>query len=213
MKKSTNKKSKRDLEVEIVHRPTKDATASPKAKAKPTAKNLPAKVESHLAKKGLDASTLNSAARDLYRKIRDDDTASLHLKELANMLRINARLIRDLSAALDQKLETRGVYALSTIMSQQREVIADIRAVTDQSQQIELISTKILQPAATNQAQVLTSMFYQLRRLITETSNPKQAQFALRQLENVMADIARDTQTTFESVSAKISDVLSAATK
>ena len=54
-------------------------------------------------------------------------------------------------------------------------------------------------------------MFYQLRRLITETSNPKQAQFALRQLENVMADIARDTQTTFESVSAKISDVLSAA--
>ena len=65
MKKSTNKKSKRDLEVEIVHRPAKDATASPKAKAKTTAKNLPAKVESHLAKKGLDASTLNSAARDL----------------------------------------------------------------------------------------------------------------------------------------------------
>jgi hypothetical protein len=98
----TSSVSKRDLEVEIVHRPTKDATASPKAKAKTTAKNLPAKVESHLAKKGLDASTLNSAARDLYRKIRDDDTASLHLKELANMLRINARLIRDLSAALDK---------------------------------------------------------------------------------------------------------------
>ena len=190
---------------------TEIAPVSVKTKPKSKTGEPPKSVGTHLAKKGLDVSAINSAARDLYRKIKDDDTAGLHLKELANMLRINARLIRDLSTALDQKLETRGVYALSTIMSQQREVIADIRAVTDQSQQIELISTKILQPAATNQAQVLTSMFYQLRRLITETSNPKQAQFALRQLENVMADIARDTQTTFESVSAKISDVLSAA--
>lgn len=184
-----------------------------KGKAASEQKSIAATRRKKLKKKDLNPVALNREAKELYEVIVSDDNAGSHMRELAYMLKTNATLIRRMSKELRtaDRVESRLVYAMSTLMSQQREVIADIRAVADHSKQIELISSTILQPTATSQAQVLTGMFYQLRRLITEVSKPKQAQFALRQLENVMSDIARETQANFESMNKKIRDILSTA--
>lgn len=157
------------------------------------------------------APELRKEASELYRNIKDDETASVHLKELAYMLKANARIIRITTNSIEanqDRVDSRLIYALMTTMSQQREVIADIRMVSDSGKQIEMIHSKILAPAAIEQAGVLTGMFYQLRRLLTETSQEKQTAFALRQLESIMNDVARNTQAGYESINEKIQQVL-----
>lgn len=154
---------------------------------------------------------LNSEAKKLYRKIQDDETAGIHIKELANMLRINARLIRSLYAQLEKSINSRDIYALSALMSQQREVIADIRTVTDMGSQVENITRGILQPAAQDQAGVIVNMFYQLRRLMAETSHKDKSEFALNQLEKIMTDVAQNSNQNFVNISTRIRELLTAA--
>lgn len=149
----------------------------------------------------------------------EDEAASLDLegnggpeavfkREYKKMLRYNARLIRRMNDQLEQQMSSRDIYALSTLMSQQREVIADLRTLVDMSEQVEMVQRQVLTPFVSESVQLVTDTYYQLRKLITEVSTPKQTQFALRQLEELIKQVGIGLQAGNESARDKLNQIL-----
>jgi len=108
---------------------------------------------------------------------------AVFLSEYEKMLRYNAGLIRRFHEQLQGELTSRDVYALSTLMSQQREVIADLRTLTDMSKQVGMIYDQSLTPFVSEVTQLVTDVYYQLRKLIMESTKPNDTPFALSQLD------------------------------
>lgn len=109
--------------------------------------------------------------------------------EYARMLRYNSRLIRRMNQALEGNLSSRDVYALSTLMSQQREVINDLRSIADLSQQVNLIHEHAVNPFMSDLTQLVTDIYYQIRRLVAETVRPREAEFANKQLDDLIKQL------------------------
>lgn len=131
-----------------------------------------------------------------------------HLAELIKMFKRNQYLCRQLETRCREKLETRDLYALMQMFSQQREIIADIRACSDLSQQANLIIDGALKPMGQELLANINALFYQLRNLLKETTDPKQTQFAQRELERVVKDFGSLTQTAYETAESKINQTL-----
>lgn len=129
-------------------------------------------------------------------------------REYTNMLEFNAKLIKRLNTQLEGALSSRDIYALSTLMSQQREVIADLRTIVDMSEQVEMVQRQVLVPFVSDTTQLLTDVYFQLRKLIAETSVPKQTQFALRQLDELVKQFGAGLQTSHEVSKEKLLQIL-----
>lgn len=115
--------------------------------------------------------------------------------EYSRMLKFNSRLISRLNKQLEGALTARDIYALSTLMSQQREVINDLRAIADMSQQVAMIGDQAINPFMSDMTQLVTDVYYQLRKLTMETSKPKETQFALTQLDELVKQMGIGMQT------------------
>lgn len=128
--------------------------------------------------------------------------------EYARMLRYNSKLIRRMNQQLEGSLSSRDIYALSTLMSQQREVINDLRAIADLSQQVNLIYDQSVNPFMSDLTQLITDVYYQLRKLIMETSKPKESSFALSQLDELIKQIGLGMQTSHGVLRQSIERIL-----
>jgi hypothetical protein len=153
------------------------------------------------------ASDLDRAARLASRK-EVPTTEQSFQKEYARMLRYNSRLIRRMNEALEGNLVARDVYALSTLMSQQREVINDLRAIADLSQQVGLIHDAAVNPFMSDLTQLVTDVYYQIRKLIAETVKPKDAEFANKQLDELIKQMGLGIQAGNAKLRQSISDIL-----
>lgn len=129
-------------------------------------------------------------------------------REYTNMLRFNAKLIERLNTQLESALSSRDIYALSTLMSQQREVIADLRTIVDMSEQVEMVQRQVLVPFVSDTTQLLTDVYFQLRKLLAETTIPKQTQFSLRQLDELVKQFSAGLQTSHEMSKEKLLQIL-----
>lgn len=145
---------------------------------------------------------------------RLSNTASVsdkdHLHEYVHMFRNLQDIIRVYEASIlhSSTPNSRDVYALSTLYSQQREVIADIRTMSDLSGQLELLSRDMLTPLVQGIVQHLTDGYYAIRRLMTETCNAKDTQFALGKLDDILKDLGRGINVERGQAQQKISDIL-----
>ncbi len=168
------------------------------------------KVKKHKAKTISDSIKLEEEAKKLLESMPISPDEHGFMKEYTLMLRLNARLIRKLRRQLldDEKLNNRDIYSLSTLMSQQREVIADIRMISDLSGQVQLILELVLQPMLSNIGQVIVNSFYQQRRLIMETVKEKETQFALKKLDEITGEVSRAMQIYYEQGAAKVQEIL-----
>lgn len=110
------------------------------------------------------------------------------------MLRTNALLMRRLEEQLADTLTSRDIYALSNLMSQQREVIADLRSMIDMSNQVEHIRTQVVVAMSSGFGQTVTDLYYQLNRLLGEVAEEKKVDFASRFLIDLMKNTARSLQ-------------------
>jgi len=128
--------------------------------------------------------------------------------EYRKMLKYNSLLITRLNEQLKGSLSSRDIYALSTLMSQQREVINDLRSVADLSQQVNMLYERSTNPFIGDVTQLVTDVYYQLRRLITETAKPKETQFALAQLDDLVKQLGMGIQTAHGVLRQSISDTL-----
>lgn len=111
-----------------------------------------------------------------------------YMKEYLRMFKALKLMCRKSEAACLKSGQSRDYYAFCTLLSQQREVIADIRSISDLSQQVSILDENVLQPMIRGIGQNILDSFYKLRKLITETSEAKQTQFALAQQQELMRD-------------------------
>ena len=131
-----------------------------------------------------------------------------HLDEYLHMFRKLRRLIRKAEKDCMESNNPRGYYAVCTLYSAQREVIADIRAVSDSSGQVKYLDDHVLQPLTRTIGQNLLDVYYQVRKLIIETSNPKDTQFAIAKHEELIKEQGRFLQSSYQEYLSKTSKYL-----
>ena len=112
-----------------------------------------------------------------------------YLEEYLRLFVTNRRIIRMFEKKLLENPMSRDVYALMTLYSQQREIINDIRMISDLGGQVELIHAHVLRPYTSNLIQSVTDCYYQLRTLISQTCK-KDTQFALDQLTDLIKQLS-----------------------
>lgn len=128
-----------------------------------------------------------------------------YMNELQHMFKTLRRLIRKMerNMLLAEMPSGKDSYALSTMYSQQREIIADMRTLTDMSQQAQLLVDSVLRPMGNQLVQYTTDVFYQARKLVQETSNPKHTQRALDELGSLFKQLGIGMQASVEEAAQK----------
>lgn len=131
-----------------------------------------------------------------------------YIKEYLYLYKRLKRLSRkaDKNAMLSGK--SQDYYAFCTLVSQQREVIADIRSISDLSGQVQMLLESSIQPLVSNIGQVLVNSFYQQRRLLVETCKPEETQFAIKKLDEITNEITKALQMYYEQAATKVHEIL-----
>jgi hypothetical protein len=145
-------------------------------------------------------------AQELLDKVSVTDQDNL--EEYLHMFNRLRELIRVYEALLLEKPNSRDVYALSTLYSQQREVIADIRTMSDLSGQAEMLKDSMLTPFSKGMVQCFADLYYALRKLLIETVAKDQVQFALSHLDTVIKDMGRAVDSHKTAAEEKIQEIL-----
>lgn len=116
--------------------------------------------------------------------------------------------IRKLEKIQSMSPSTRNVYALIAMYSQQREIIADIRALSDFTENVNAILNNVVQPLFSSITQSNLDIFYHIRKMLIENCKDEQTQSSIRQLETLMRDQAKFLQEKYESTSENITKVI-----
>lgn len=200
-----NKKKKRsrsgDEEIVINHAPA----AKTKKKKKRTVEGATGKLKRRTDKlnEALRSIDIEEIARNVHPGEREV------LEEYVWMFNKIGRLIRRTEKRALKSGQSRDIYALSTLISQQREIIADIRTLSDMSGQIEMIKTSVLQPMSSSLAQNIVDSYYQLRRLLVEVTKPNETQFAIGKLEAIAKEMSKFLQVQYHESSARVDQIMS----
>lgn len=219
------KSSKRELDViHITEHSSGVSTTKAKVKAKvkkPKPVTTPPPAPAPVKKKKTGLSAAKAEARkqkaemvanesfleDLEKKITASDEQE-YINEYLFVYRKLKRLVRKAEKNAMLSGKSADYYAFCTLVSQQREVIADIRAVCDLSGQVQMLVESSLQPMVSNIGQVLVNSFYQQRRLIVETTKPTETQFAIKKLDEITNDVTKALQLYYEQAAARIHELL-----
>lgn len=132
-----------------------------------------------------------------------------YLEEYVWMFNRVGRLIRSAEERAIKSGQAKDIYALNVLINQQREIIADIRTLTDMSGQMILMRDMVLQPMTSALAQNLLDSYYQLRRLISETALPKQTQFALEKLDEITKEQSKFIQIQYSDSTDRLERIMS----
>lgn len=198
------KKTRKSADEEIV------ITHAPAGKTKTKKKKRT--VEGATSKLARRTDKLNSALRDID---IEEIARNVHpgerevLEEYVWLFNKVGRLIRMTEKRALKSGQSRDIYALSTLISQQREIIADIRTLSDMSGQIEMFKQQVLQPMTSRIAQSILDSYYQLRRLLMEVVNPKETQFALGKMEAIVKELSKFLQVQYHESSVRVDQLLS----
>lgn len=145
-------------------------------------------------------------AEKLLSKVSPTDQDNL--EEYIHMFQKLRLLIRKYEDMLMEKPNSRDVYALSTLYSQQREVIADIRTMSDLSAQAQTLVEDMLSPFSRNMVQGIADMYFAIRKLLIETVPKENVQFTLSHLDTLTKDMGRAVDVHRSAAAKKINDIL-----
>lgn len=206
MKAKKNKARRADSEeIIITHAAPAGDTKTKKKKKKRTVEGATGRLERRTEK--LNAALRTIDIEEIARNVHPGEREVL--EEYVWMFNKIGRLIRRTEKRALKSGQSRDIYALSTLISQQREIIADIRTLSDMSGQIELFKNQVLQPMSSSLAQNMLDSYYQLRRLIMEVVKPKETQFALGKLEAIVKEMSKFLQLQYQESSVRVDHLLS----
>lgn len=115
-----------------------------------------------------------------------------------------------LEEQMEERIYNRDVYALNTIYSQIREVIADLRASRDISQQVDEIVRVVLSPYHRTVGQSIINIMQQMSHSISEhVKDPDRREELIRKLKHSCHDAASELQKEYLESNNKITQVLS----
>jgi hypothetical protein len=220
MKTQTKKKkvAEKEIEIDITRSaPKSRAKKSAPSVKKPTAKAKKAPADLKRAKKRIakkekfieeNNEFVNALAKSLPKDDADLSGEQEYLKEYLYLYKSLKALVRKTKKRAMLSNSSRDIYALSTLMSQQREVIADMRTIADLSGQVQMLINLVLQPMVSEIGQVVVNSFYQQRKLIMETSKDSETKFAVKQLSAITGEVTRALQVHYEQAASKINEIL-----
>jgi len=131
-----------------------------------------------------------------------------YLQEYLYMYKSLRTLVRQAKRDAVSNPSGRNYYALCTLLSQQREVIADIRTMTDMTGQVDMLVKDVLQPFSQAMGQVIVNSFYQLRTLAKETTTPKETKFAMDTIETIVKEITKALQHSYDVAASNTQNIL-----
>lgn len=136
-----------------------------------------------------------------------------HNRQYAVMFRKLRKMIRNKEKdCLSKDAANRDFYVLNMLYSQMRELINDIRTIVDSSGQAADIVEGILQPASIERAQIITDLYYQLKRTVIENLDSKQAKLTLKKLDGTIQDFAKAFQHVENKTTEKVFDMFVGST-
>lgn len=185
-----------------------EATSSEDGKKK-LSKKKPRTVESAKNKIAVLQQQLPTSEQELLEMVpAASSQEKQQIDEYLHMFRRLSKLIRKAEKQCMKSGQSRDYYALCTLMSQQREVIADIRSVTDMSGQVDQLDTNVLQPMSRSIGQNMLDVFYMLRKLIIEVSKPEETQFALSKLNEITTEQGKYLQMQYQDAVGKVGKIM-----
>lgn len=134
-----------------------------------------------------------------------------HLDEYLHMYRSTSLLIRKSETHClqeDTKPDSRDLYALCALYSQQREIIADIRSVSDMSGQVATMESTVIRPMISSIGQNILDCMFQVRKVILDSCRPDQVQNATYALELITKEQGKFMQGQYSLANEKVSNIL-----
>ncbi len=132
-----------------------------------------------------------------------------HLEEYLHMFKRLRKLIRKAEkTCLTEGSNSREYYALCALYSQQREIIADIRSVSDMSGQVASMDANVIRPLISSTGQNVLDSMFQIRKIIIECSAKDKTQDALHKLELITNEQGKFLQGQYASSIEKVSSIL-----
>lgn len=98
----------------------------------------------------------------------------------------------------------RGIYQYTTLVSQVREIIADIQADQDRSYIAQQLIDTVLRPAFMELAQVIIADHYEFRRSMEKDVLPERTQQFNNKLQSLAKGLAQKMQNVYKDVEAQI---------
>jgi hypothetical protein len=110
-------------------------------------------------------------------------------------------------AVTDQKVNTRDVYALCTLITQLREIIADMRQLDDASDNINQLVANVLQPYTSSIAQKMLDTFYANQRSVLEYASPKASAKIVEDMKASTKDLGKYVQEQHDLSLVKVNQI------
>jgi hypothetical protein len=142
----------------------------------------------------------------------EQDNIVQYRKMYVRMARIcrtlEKQMLREERPGRPAKINRNDVYALSTAYSQMREIIADVRTITDQSSQVTDISLTVLEPMRSSLSTLLVNVNYQLDSLIRDIAPEKQLDRAQAAIRALITDMSKYMDARISEANEGVSRVL-----
>ncbi len=132
-----------------------------------------------------------------------------HLEEYLHMFGRLRKLIRKAErTCLTVGSNSREYYALCALYSQQREIIADIRSVSDMSGQVATMDTNVIRPLVSAVGQNILDSMFQIRKVLIDCSRKEDTQDALHRLEGITNEQGKFLHAQYGTATEKVSSIL-----
>ena len=106
-------------------------------------------------------------------------------------------------------VSSKDVYALSTLYSQLRETMADMRSIKDMNEQSEDLAREVFDPAAKSAGEALVDLFFKVNTLINKKVKDRDIKEHLNsELKLIVAQTAGTLQSNFQDSRSRILDVM-----
>jgi len=208
-KKAISKVSTEEIAITTQKTASGLKSSTPKAPQEPVKRKKSAvgKARAKLKRRKAEIAQDEQLFQELEAKVISTDEQE-YTSEYMFVYRKLKRLVRKAEKQAMLSGKSQDYYAVCTLISQQREVIADLRAVSDLSGQVQMLLEAAVQPMVSSIGQVLVDSFYQQRRLLMETSREKETQFALKKLNEITGEVSKALQIYYEQAAQKVYEVL-----
>ena len=131
-----------------------------------------------------------------------------YMQEYEYLYATTKKLVRKAKLQALETGQTRDYYAFCTLVSQQREIIADIRATSDFSNQVQQLIDNALQPLMSQVGQAIIDNAYHQRRLLVDVCPPKDRKFLENELNRMTQNLGTLLQAKYEWAAQRIQELL-----
>lgn len=115
--------------------------------------------------------------------------------EYTSMFNTLRKLIRKQETlCLSSEGKGRDLYALNMLYSQMRELLIDIRTISDNTEQANMLIQQSIIPMCNDIQQLLTDSYYQMKKLVQEICQKDKLTYAEKNLNNIFLSQGRLVQ-------------------